>query len=409
MKESTDIIIAGGGIAGYAAAMAAAQSKRVTLIDRNVALGGASTQSNVGTLCGLYYRSSPPNLITHSFCKKFTEDLFRMNPDTKLVSLPDDLHVVSYEWSALENLMKTNLDANGVRVLTNAEIRTVHATDSRVTAVGACQNDTETIIPCESIVDCTGIGHLANLLGQQMIREDKYQAAAQVIRLKNVKPTQEYSLDMSLKKIILKEKQRGMWPTLFTSISVIPGSLRNGCVDFKLQLSVSITDESDLVHRLKDEIKQSLPELLSLIVQIESLNHSTLEILFPLPGIRSQQRPRGKYVLTSEDVLNCRKPQDGIAVGTWPVELWDYKGNVKLEYFPAGASYTIPARCLMSDAYENLFFAGKGISADSRAIGSARVTGTCLQTGYAAGKIAACCTQEEIVRTIENIHRQIST
>jgi len=36
-----------------------------------------------------------------------------------------------------------------------------------------------------------------------------------------------------------------------------------------------------------------------------------------------------------------------------------------------------------------LFFAGKLISASEKAIASARVIGTCLGTGYAAGVLAA--------------------
>ena len=44
---------------------------------------------------------------------------------------------------------------------------------------------------------------------------------------------------------------------------------------------------------------------------------------------------------------------------------------------------------LESEAFENLYFGGKCIAADDRAIASARVMGTCLATGYAAGRMAA--------------------
>jgi len=43
----------------------------------------------------------------------------------------------------------------------------------------------------------------------------------------------------------------------------------------------------------------------------------------------------------------------------------------------------------ISPAIENLFFGGRIISATDGAIASARVMGICLQTGYAAGKLAA--------------------
>ena len=50
---------------------------------------------------------------------------------------------------------------------------------------------------------------------------------------------------------------------------------------------------------------------------------------------------------------------------------------------------SVPAGCLESGEVSNLFFAGKIISADEKAIASARVIGTCLGTGYAAGLLAA--------------------
>ncbi|MBK7555218.1 MAG: FAD-dependent oxidoreductase [Flavobacteriales bacterium] len=49
----------------------------------------------------------------------------------------------------------------------------------------------------------------------------------------------------------------------------------------------------------------------------------------------------------------------------------------------------IPAGALESAAIEGLYFAGRGISASEMAIASARVIGTCLSTGYAAGMLAA--------------------
>ena len=42
-----------------------------------------------------------------------------------------------------------------------------------------------------------------------------------------------------------------------------------------------------------------------------------------------------------------------------------------------------------SISYHNLYFGGRGISADAGAIASARVMGICLQTGYAVGLLAA--------------------
>jgi len=51
--------------------------------------------------------------------------------------------------------------------------------------------------------------------------------------------------------------------------------------------------------------------------------------------------------------------------------------------------YWISAGMLVSRHLDNLFFAGRGLSATEAAMASARVIGTCLGTGYAAGSLAA--------------------
>jgi hypothetical protein len=54
----------------------------------------------------------------------------------------------------------------------------------------------------------------------------------------------------------------------------------------------------------------------------------------------------------------------------------------------------------------NLFFAGRNISATDGAIASARVMGICLQTGYAAGCLAAATA---LKLSINDTIRQIQT
>ena len=55
VKEKYDVIVAGGGTAGVAAATAAArQGSRTLLIERNHCLGGAATMRGVSTWCGFH-------------------------------------------------------------------------------------------------------------------------------------------------------------------------------------------------------------------------------------------------------------------------------------------------------------------------------------------------------------------
>jgi hypothetical protein len=110
----------------------------------------------------------------------------------------------------------------------------------------------------------------------------------------------------------------------------------------------------------------------------------------PQIGVRESRRSIGRYQLTREDVLTARKFEDGVARAGWPIELWeDGCLGASYEYLDDGEMYDIPLRCLQARDVDNLFVAGRCMSATHEALGSARVIGTCLAMGEAAGMAAA--------------------
>ena len=112
--------------------------------------------------------------------------------------------------------------------------------------------------------------------------------------------------------------------------------------------------------------------------------------------------------MTREDVIGGRKFDDAIAIGTWPIEEWRYDGSVIMQFPESSDGYDIPASCLSSPMMQNLYFGGKNISADTDAIGSARVMGTCMQTGYASGKLSTGKTQHEQQRILDELKGELA-
>ncbi len=405
---TTDIVVIGSGMAGYAAAMAAAETHSVIVVDKTGTPGGAATHTNVGTLCGLYFRGNEAVAVNHPFCKKFITNLQNYDQHAKIISLPDGLHVIAYEWSNLQKLLTNNLtQSKNITLLFGHEIAHIATQNAAINTLIIEGNSSRKQIKFKAVIDCTGNGFVAQMLKHPMLTEPSYQAAAQVIRLKNIGETTEYALNLAIRKTIIKNKGTHAWPANYTMTSVIPGSLRHSQVDLKIPLSGNVTDAATQANDLQEEIKIHLPSLLKSLREIQSLENAKVETVFPAPGIRIQQRPQGKYILTEEDVPNGKSFDDCIAIGTWPIEEWDYSGKVMMEYFRTGNAYDIPARCLQSPVYANLFFAGKGISAETKAIASARVTGTCLQTGYAAGRLAVCESIREQQHVIQQIQRAL--
>jgi len=107
------------------------------------------------------------------------------------------------------------------------------------------------------------------------------------------------------------------------------------------------------------------------------------------PAKRAGRMIVGRYILTGSDVLAGRKFPDAVARCAWPIEQWGSDGAARFRHLQPGTHYEIPARALHAAKVENLFMAGKTLSADVDAIASARVMGCCLATGEAAGHLAA--------------------
>src|SRR5690348_5504639 len=99
--DHADVVVVGAGIAGFAAAIAAVQNKKkVMLIDRLPDIGGASVNSNVGTICGAYYRSfTKPRVAGKSFSTFLLDKLLRNPGFSKPYMHQNGLYIIPYEWS----------------------------------------------------------------------------------------------------------------------------------------------------------------------------------------------------------------------------------------------------------------------------------------------------------------------
>ncbi len=121
-----------------------------------------------------------------------------------------------------------------------------------------------------------------------------------------------------------------------------------------------------------------------------------------LLGKRESRRLLGDYVLNERDVRNATPFPDAVATGSWSIDLHydDVKPGVdfitRCDQRPV-RRYWIPYRCLYSRNVQNLFVAGRAISATHVAFGSTRVMNTLAQTGVAVGEAAALCKRHGIL------------
>lgn len=106
-------------------------------------------------------------------------------------------------------------------------------------------------------------------------------------------------------------------------------------------------------------------------------------------GVRETRRIDGVATLRGEDVLQARKRADAIGKGSHHVDIHQSgTGQIRIPVRDGG-SYDIPWGCLLPKGVANVVAAGRVLSADREAHGSARVMGPCLAMGQAAGTAAA--------------------
>jgi hypothetical protein len=71
------------------------------------------------------------------------------------------------------------------------------------------------------------------------------------------------------------------------------------------------------------------------------------------------------------------------------MELWEQDRGPVYWYPSDDKGYGVPAGCLRARGFDNLFLAGRSLSATREAMGSLRVMGACMATGQEAGLLAA--------------------
>ena len=385
-----DILIIGAGAAGVAAAIAATGAhSTVVLIERNAFPGGKATASSVGTVCGLYLRSVLEKYVhVHdNFVMDFVKEL-ELKSGTSPQKNHHGLKFLPYKIEAFKQLCEERIEASGINFLKQTSIIGLKQENASISQIECEGPEGKMTITCKYIIDCSGRAVVSDLANQPVIIDESLQSAAYIFEIKGVAEFSETSIDLAIKRAALKIEISELKHYLLGT-SIVPGSKNEDQMMLKMGIPSVISAEYLENDPIALKSKSMIEDVFSYLKEnLPAFEHAYISHVADEMGDRIGKRPKGKYVLTREDVFSCKKFNDGIACGTWPIEKWSKGYRVNMEYFEENNFYHIPIRCLVSQNLDNLFFAGRSISADEDAIASARVIGTCLATGYASGKLA---------------------
>ena len=411
-----DVLVIGGGAAGIAAATAAGRAgAKVMLLERYGFLGGLATTAQVGTICGLYLQDTTgaqATPVAGGFANEFAARL-QQAADTKPLRVDRGLWVLPYFPPDFSRVADAIVGESGnVRVILHATMAEAWAENSRINLVRALAWNEPLNFSPKAVVDCTGEATAAALAGVNSEDGATDQSPALVFVLENVDPGLAERGLLEVRRELRRAVEAGSLPAICERLALVPGNGANGRLALKLSLLPANPDRA-LWQQVTDWERESraLLEPLHrfLIENVTVFRNARLDSVAPQLGVRSGRRILGRARLADEEVLHTRKSPLGIARGCWPMERWGKSPRPEMTYFAERDYYDIPLDCLRPAELENVFVAGRCLSAETGAMTSARVIGTALATGWAAGTAAAFqASGRSIDDAVATIRRQMN-
>lgn len=387
MSTSCDVLVVGAGVAGAAAAVAAARGgARTILVEKERYLGGAGFAGRFQHICGLYLNAEtvPAETLNPGLVREIAARLRDASPGKKIKKI-GQVYVVPYYYEDLQSVLTALCyGENNIATLRGHEAIAVALAEGEVRSVTIDGIRGKQDIAPKMVIDCSGSGSVAALAGAsfELTPEDERQLAGFVVQVKGLKDVDD-SLSLNVPYYLAQAVKSGMFSpvTRFTIFSRGDAPDEGYC-----KMSVSSSDRTLSEEKARANADAVVRYLASVLPAFQDsyVAGTSLKVLE-----REGRRIKGAYTLTKEDVLAARKFPDGVVKNAWPIELWDREKGTIYKYVPRGDYYEIPFRCLMVEGITNLLTAGRCISVTHEALGSTRVMGTCMALGEQAGKAAA--------------------
>ncbi len=356
-----DTVVAGGGFAGIAAALAAArEGAEVLLIEREYILGGLGTAGLVTIylpLCdgmGKQVSFGIAEELFHLSIKYGAEGRY---PDAWLDKEDNEQRrkqrfEVQYNPHLFAILAEKLLLESGVKILYGTSVTSVHTKNDKIDAVIIENKSGRSAIKVnKSVVDCTGDAVIAKLAGADTAVFEKGNSLAAWHY--SVSDTKGYELHMLG---VVDDADKGVKekPLLKRTFSGLDGE--------------ELSEMTQLSHTF----------ILNEVIKRKQKDDTYIPVTIPsIPQLRMTRRICGEY--TMDDTEMHKNFEDSVGM----FSDWGKRGPV----------YELPFRTLFGSGIKNLICAGRCISVSDSMWDITRVIPVCAVSGQAA-ETAATMTED---------------
>lgn len=375
VAADVDVLVAGGGSAGIAAALSAARAgARTVLIERYGYLGGMITGAYVVAIIGAGDGHMP---VVRGITTEIRERMERLGA-VRPRNDPGDYVVDAemFKWQAVEMLQEA-----GVRIrLHTWACAPIMATDRRVgdTRVGGAFAESKSgreAFRARVTIDVTADADLAALAGCACDNETHDTTLGLVVEGVDQDKVDDF---------------RRRSPAEYEAIVVEAMEMNGGKLPGRVRLLAGV-DATNAESLTEAEIRlrcEGFQALMHMREHLPGYEEARVSLTWPQLGVRLSRRIHGLYRLTDDDLKASRQFPDGIA--RMGIYFPDWGPN----YLIKGLRYDVPYRSLVPESIDGLLVAGRCLSADPIAGNTMRLLVPCLATGQAAGVAAAIAARE---------------
>jgi hypothetical protein len=412
-----DLAVAGGGPAGFTAALAAARNgARVVLVERYGFVGGCMCMPM--PILGM--ASSEGEKLVGGLAAEFLDRLRGLGGCAEIILHPTLQSFCPTNGDMVKIVADRMLAEAGVTSMLHAPVTGANVADGRIQKIMVGCKEGPVEIPARFFIDATGDADLAALAGAPTTIGREGDQLVQSVTVQftiggvDIAKTQAYlaghpaqsvyplgdvadmHLFMGFQSFIAEARKIGIltsYPRDYLIFHLMMEQDRVGVNTTKINC-LALT--SAALGAAEIEGRRQAAEIMQVFRRfIPGFERAVFQSFPAQVGVRETRRILGRSSLGLEDVRSGRRFPDGIALSRYPVDIHDPgKAGPVLELLKK--PYHIPFGCLIPREIDNLLAAGRCISASHEAIASARVMGTCMAMGQAAGTAAALCVRENI-------------
>lgn len=420
-----DVVVCGAGPGGFAAALAAARhGARTILIERHGHLGGLATAGLVAPILGhTAHESNTP--IVAGILREITEHMHAIGGAPTWEDALTEWGI-RFDAEALKLVLDEMALEAGVQVRFHTYVSDVVRTDQRIEAVIIESKSGREAILGQVFIDATGDADVAYRAGAPVTHgrdfDGRGEAMGSFFHLAGFEPLSAEQAQ-ALQQRIEREMEDGRFH-FYNARFLATNSNHTDHTAANMTRFGGDADLADDLTQAEISTRRDIWELVRYLrANVKGFENCYVQQTSHQVGPRESRQIVGPYALTGDDIHAGRKFADAIARGSWwidihcplgrtyPVHLctvecpegancpyWAsqhtrMRSRSEL-YPPPGDWYDIPYRCLLSVSVPNLLAAGRCISATHEGIAGARVMGTCIAIGQAAGSAASLAVRQ---------------